>query len=299
MIDDYKDVQPVACELIKNSIQNKKISHAYLIETLGNDYGLDFAKAFAKVLLCPNNYFNKEKCNKCSQCQTIDDNNFIELEVIDTDEIWIKKEKVDLLQKNFNFKPVIGKRKIYIINNADKMRENVANKLLKFIEEPAEGITAILITDNKEKIIDTIISRCQIINLKSSYDESNSNILLKYNKEIVSAAVDFINYYESNGVNTIIYTNDLLHSKLKDRYDYIVAFEIIIMYYSDIINYKLNHELLLFEDYKLKIEELKSISFEEILKKMDILVNLKNYIYNNVNLNLLIDKLIIDFEKVK
>ena len=98
---------------------------------MGNDYGFDFALAFAKVLLCPYKYFNDAKCGNCNQCKAIDDNNFIELEIIDTEEMWIKKEKIDSLQKNFNFKPIIGKRKVYIINNADRIKDTIANKLLK------------------------------------------------------------------------------------------------------------------------------------------------------------------------
>ena len=298
MIDNYKDIQSIGYNIVKNTVNTGRIAHAYLIETMGNNCGLDFAIAFAKVLLCPHNYFNNSKCNGCNQCKAIDDNNFIELEVIDTNEMWIKKEKIESLQKDFNFKPVIGKRKIYIINNVDKIKENIANKLLKFIEEPAEGITAILVTENKEKIIDTIISRCQIISLKTSYNNNNLNILKKYENDLIIVVLDFINFLEKNKIAAIAYTNELIHSRLKDRVDYINFFEIMILFYKDIINYSLNNELLIFKNYDIELDYFKKLKIESTLKRMDIILELKRNIINNVNLNLLIDKLIINFEKV-
>ena len=297
MIDDYKNLQSVGYNIIKNAVNNDKISHAYLIETMGNDYGFDFALAFAKVLLCPYKYFNDEKCGNCNQCKAIDDNNFIELEIIDTEEMWIKKEKIDSLQKNFNFKPIIGKRKVYIINNADRIKDTIANKLLKFIEEPAEGIVAILVTENKEKIIDTIISRCQIISLKK-LSNLNNNILNKYENDLIIKTVDFLNYFEKNGIETIAHTNELIHNNFKEREEYINFFELMILIYNDIINLKLNNKNTTFNDYNINLDDFKKLSFENILKKIDILLDLKKYIMNNVNLNLLIDKLIINFEKV-
>ena len=78
------------------------------IETQGNDYGFDFALSFAKALLCPKRKTNNKQCFNCNQCQAIDDNNFIELEIVDTDDLWLKKENIEILQKNFNFKPIVG-----------------------------------------------------------------------------------------------------------------------------------------------------------------------------------------------
>ena len=299
MLDNYECLQPVAYSIIKNTVLENKISHAYLIETMGNAYGFDFALSFAKVLLCPNKFFNNMKCQNCNQCSVIDDNNFIELEVVDTEEMWIKKEKIELLQQNFSFKPIVGKRKVYIINNADKIRENVANKLLKFIEEPAEGIVAILVTENKEKIIDTIISRCQVISLKNTCDVDSDEVLSKYNSEKILVAIELIEYIEKNGYLTIIYSNELLHNKISDRLEYIEIFEIIILYYNDVINYKMNSSFIYFKDYNLNFKIISRLKIEKILKKIDLLIELKKLILNNVNLNLLIDRLIIDFEKVK
>ena len=299
MLDNYIKTQNIAYNILKNSIKNDKISHAYLIETQGNDYGFDFALSFAKALLCPKGETNNKQCFNCNQCQAIDDNNFIELEIVDTDDLWLKKENIEILQKNFNFKPIVGKLKIYIIKNADKIRENLANTLLKFIEEPEQGIVAILVTDNKAKILDTIISRCQVISLKCDNKDNTDSELKKYDENIILTTIKFINYYEKNGLDTLLYTNSLFHDNLSDRNDYNTAFNVIIMYYKEILNYKLNKKLTNFIGYKVYLEEVIGIvKLDAIIKKIDIALNLKKTIGNNVNINLLVDKLIIDFAKV-
>ena len=297
MLDDYKDTQSAAYSILSNAINNNKISHSYLIETLGNNKGFDFALSFAKALLCPKGKTNNKNCINCNQCKLIDDNNYIELEIVETEDLWLKKENIDKLQKDFNFKPIVGKRKIYIIKNADKIRESLANTLLKFIEEPEEGIIAILVTDNKSKILETIISRCQVISLKginSSFDLDSD----KYSDDLINNIIKFINYYEQNKLEAIVYSNSLFHSYMKDRNDYLLAFNIILMYYNDILNYKLNRKFTNFENYIDDYELINKLSIENILKKINLVIDLKKKILNNVNLNLLIDKLIISFKRV-
>lgn len=299
MLDNYINNQSISYNILNNSIKNNKVSHAYLIETQGNNYGFDFALSFAKALLCPKGRTNNKKCDNCNQCQAIDDNNFIELEILDTDELWLKKENIEMLQKDFNFKPIVGKLKVYIIKNAEKIRENIANTLLKFIEEPEPGIVAILVTDNKSKIIDTIISRCQVITLKCDSNNNVDNELMNYEENIILATIKFINYYEKNKLDTLLYSNSLFHNNLLDRNDYNIAFNIILMYYKEILNYKLNHNFVNFFEYKDYLQDIvDNIKLDNIIKKIDIVLNLKKTIGNNVNLNLLVDKLIIDFSKV-
>ena len=297
MLDDYKDTQNTAYGILSNAINNNKISHAYLIETLGNNKGFDFAVSFAKALLCPKGKTNNKNCDNCNQCKLIDDNNYIELEIVETNDLWLKKENIDKLQKDFNFKPIVGKRKIYIIKNAEKIRESLANTLLKFIEEPEEGIIAILVTDNKAKILDTIISRCQVVSLKNTNStyELNKN---EYSEEIISNTINFVDNYEEKKLETIVYANELFHSHMKDRNDYLLAFNLILMYYNDVLNYKLNGSFSTFEDYVSDYTYINKLSIEIILKKINIVIELKKTILNNVNYNLLIDKLIISFKKV-
>ena len=105
--------------------------------------------------------------------------------------MWIKKDQLLDLQSEFNNKAFEGNKKIYIIRSAEKMNVQTANSILKFLEEPVDDIIAILITDNINMLLPTIISRCQVIKLnkkKCSYDTiSNlSDLLISYGYNDIS-----------------------------------------------------------------------------------------------------------------
>ena len=142
--------------------------------------------------------------------------------------MWIKKDQLLDLQSEFNNKAFEGNKKIYIIRSAEKMNVQTANSILKFLEEPVDDIIAILITDNINMLLPTIISRCQVIKLnkkKCSYDTiSNlSDLLISYgyndisddNKEkIINDVIGFTEYIENYKLDTLIYTKKLWHNKL-------------------------------------------------------------------------------------
>ena len=79
MLDEFQLEQPIIYKTLVNSIKNNKCLHAYLIDSNGYSNSLDFAIAFAKSILCPNNYFNCTNCKNCYQCKNIDNREFLEL----------------------------------------------------------------------------------------------------------------------------------------------------------------------------------------------------------------------------
>ena len=131
MLDDFLSEQPIAYKILKNSITSNKVSHAYIIESNGYSKSFDLALSFAKYLLCPNSYTNNSKCEDCTQCTSITNNEYIELKIIEADGQWIKKSQLDELQLDFSKKAVLGDKKIYIIKDADKLNASSANSLLK------------------------------------------------------------------------------------------------------------------------------------------------------------------------
>ena len=64
------------------------------------------------------------------------------------------------MQENVYTKPIVSRKKVFIINDSDKMTEEAQNSLLKTLEEPPEYIMIILITANENKLLNTIKSRC-------------------------------------------------------------------------------------------------------------------------------------------
>lgn len=316
MLDDFMLEQPVAYKILKNSIINNKVSHAYIIESNGYSKSFDLARSFAKYLLCPNSYTNKEKCLNCNQCTSIDNNDYIELKIIEADGQWIKKSQLDELQIDFSKKSVLGNKKIYIIKDADKLNASSANSLLKFLEEPEEGIIAILLADNIYQMIGTIVSRCQLISLKpnktlegKSTTEKIADILFNSESEItefinneenityINKVIEFSKYYEDHKLNTLIYINKLWNDYFKDRNLNILGFSIMLLLYKDILNQKLGKDIEVFNEYT---EDVKYIceknDMECIIDKINVIMKLKELIKFNINQNALMDKLIIELK---
>lgn len=306
MLDAYKDGQAVAYNIMMNAINNNKLSHAYLFDSNGNSDVMNIVLSFVKIIICMDKKSDEEILNICDR---IDNGNCIDVKIIEPDGLWIKKEQLLDLQSEFSKSAIEGSKKIYIIKSADKMNIQTANSILKFLEEPVDDIIAILIVDNINLVIPTIISRCQIIKLnKKKYEESSllnfSNLCnnTKYRclsddekRQFIDDVINFIMMIENSGLDTLIYTKNIWHNKFKDRNDNIMAIELIINFYYDVMKFISNLKINFFKD---KIEYIENVSKKNSLisvaKKIEILDEIKNNFKRNLNINLLVDKLIID-----
>jgi len=318
MLDDFKEEQPIIYKILTNSIKKDKFSHAYLFELNGYSKGLNLALAFAKFLLCPNNYSNSEKCNNCKQCFNIDNNNFLEIKVIDTEGQWIKKEQLEELQREFMTKSIVGNKKVYIINNAEKLNVSSSNSLLKFLEEPPEGIIAILITNNMYQLLNTIISRCQILSFKKNsviLDDNSTlnkigNYLFNDNESLdkfksedgnnyIETIISYIEFLEKRKTDAIAYKNKEFLNVFSDRKSLNLAFDLFVLYYKDVLNNLLGLDYEYFNDYATELDKVSGLNdVETISKKIKILIDLSINIKFNLNANLLVDKLVIKFSEV-
>ena len=152
---------------VNNIISNNKLSHAYIIElnNYDDDYKLVFD--FIKLILCNNkeNKFDNLNCGSCNICYLIDNGNYPDIKIVETDTNAIRKEQIIQLQDDFKNKSLLDNKRVYVIKEAEKLNLASSNTLLKFIEEPEPDIIAILLTKNRYKLLDTIISRCQILKI--------------------------------------------------------------------------------------------------------------------------------------
>lgn len=316
MLDEFKNEQPVVYKTLINSVKNNRCSHAYLIESNGYSKSLDLALAFAKYILCPDSYTNCENCDNCSQCKNIDNKKFLELKIIEAEGQWIKKNQLEELQYDFSKKSILGNKKVYIINGAEKLNVSSSNSLLKFLEEPEEGIIAILITDNIYQLLDTIISRCQILTLNPSKENNMRNILetlgnnLYNNKEEIDnyvnneesltkaeKVIEFIRYYEDNKLNTLAYINKLWNQYFTDKQEISNAMNILLLFYKDVFNKFLENNIEIFNEYVNDIEYVvEKNKIGVIISKINVIMNLNEKIKFNINNNLLMDKLLIELE---
>ena len=298
MLDEYIEEQKIAYKVLKNAVMKDKCSHAYLFETNGYIKKEKFALAFAKYVLCPNKYSNNQKCVNCTQCDNIDKNIFSEIKIIspDKDSLWIKKEQLVELQNEFKTKSLLANKKIYIITDATKLNTSSANSILKFLEEPADNIIAILLADNIHQLLDTIVSRCQIVSLvnkktKENLLESLISVKLDNLEEIKENTINYINELEKNKKEMILFNKKYFHNYIKEKNELIASFEIMILYYKEAINLKLNLDNEIIDNVN---NILLNNTIEELNKKIKIITDLKKNIYVNANTNLLLDKLVIE-----
>ena len=312
MIDEYIKEQKRAVTILKNAVLNNKIGHAYLIETNGYLRKENFTLSFVKLLLCPHSYSNSENCQNCNQCKVIEDGNFLEVRHIYPDGMWIKKEQLQDLQQDFNQTAVLSKKRIYIIHNAEKMNSSSANSILKFLEEPESNIIAILTTDNIHMLMDTIVSRCQIITLNRNMNISEKKLQekvklnIEINEEInelteeeinekIGQAIKFLELFENNKINTVLYTQKEFHNHFQTKNLLVFALEIMNLFYLDAIRYKTNKQIDIFNDYEDKIKEISKKN--NLTKRINVILNIKDLANYNANSNLLIDRLIMDLER--
>lgn len=198
-MDEIVDYNEKFVSVIENIISFNKLSHAYIIEV--NDYDSDYllVEAFVKLILCKNNVkkVSDLNCDKCEICRLVDDGNYPDVLVVEPDGKEIKKGQLLDLQKEYNNKSMLDSNRVYIIKEADKLNLAAANSILKFLEEPEDNIVAILLTKNRYQIIDTILSRCQIIALKrKTPSNADSDKALTFIKYMLKNGELFVNYKE-------------------------------------------------------------------------------------------------------
>lgn len=153
--------QEYIVKILKNTIKNKRIAHAYLFAGPRGTGKTTIAKLFAKAINCED--FNEEACDNCPSCLAFKENNhpdIIELDAASNNSVDDIREIIEQVP----YSPIVGKYKVYIIDEVHMLSSSAFNALLKTLEEPPAHVVFILATTDPQKIIPTVLSRCQRYN---------------------------------------------------------------------------------------------------------------------------------------
>lgn len=153
------DTQPRVRAFLERAVTQDRASHAYLFVGAPGSGKLDAAWALAQALLCP-----KDGCGACDDCIRVARHTHPDVHYLAPESVtgYLIAQTRDLID-DVALAPIRARAKVYIIDQADKLRPESANALLKTLEEPPEGVIFILLGTAAETILPTIVSRCQCV----------------------------------------------------------------------------------------------------------------------------------------
>lgn len=257
--------------LLKESIKQQKLAHAYLFSGPRGTGKTSTAKLFAKTINCENP-IDGIPCNKCNSCLNYEESpDIIEIDAASNNGV----DEIRDLRDNAKILPALSKYKVYIIDEVHMLSQSAWNAFLKILEEPPKHIIFILATTEIQKIPITILSRCQRYNFK----KINNNVISENLKriadlekiEIDEEAIKYLAELSDGGMRDALSFLDQL-SKENQK----ITIELIEKTFGVIGNNDIN-------------EIIDALSSQDIDKFNLIIDNYKN---KGLDLNLLINKLI-------
>lgn len=160
MISGHEQAKAV----FKEAIERNRLSHSYLLVGMAGVGKKTLARSLAQALNCDPPVY--PGCGVCASCRKISAGNHADVITLERETQTIKIDQVRELASRLNYRPYEGRCKVAIIPEAERMTTHSMNALLKTLEEPPPDTVIILTTSNQERLLPTIVSRCQIIRLK-------------------------------------------------------------------------------------------------------------------------------------
>ena len=321
-LDKYlKEKQPIIYQTFTNSLKNHTLSHAYLIVGNPGTPLLETAKFLAKTVLCDDP--SPLACSNCITCLRIESENYPDVITLDGSKATIKKE--DVLNIESRFEKTAFETKgimIYIIHLVENMTLEAVNSILKFIEEPEGEVYAFLTTNNVNNVLPTIVSRCQLLNLKSvdrkeviqdaidlsinpedaellSYFYNDSELIYELlndedesenyfiSKKAVLGLLSSLN--EGNYKDALYYEQKVIIPLIKTKEEMRFFIDLLTEFFEDLLNKKCGREILL-KSYDTILTSLSS-KLPHIESSLSELLKQRNLVNMNVNISLQLDHL--------
>ncbi|MBP2242564.1 DNA polymerase-3 subunit delta' [Cytobacillus eiseniae] len=325
--EQLQELQPVVLKMFKNSILKERLAHAYLFEGMKGTGKREASILLAKSILClsPDNGYIP--CESCVNCKRINKGNHPDVHMIEPDGLSIKKAQIQLLQEEFSKTGVESKKKIYMIVHADRMTVNAANSLLKFLEEPHPHTIAILMTEQLQQILPTILSRCQAISfhalspnqmidklLSSGVDTHLAPILaqltnnldeaLEYSRNdwFVQAQKIVLKLYEvikKNPLEAMVTLQDDWFYHFKEKEQINQGLDLLLLIFKDLLYIQLGkQEQIVYQGEKVRLEQFAlQSSSKSLSEQMAAIFEAKRKLQANMNPQLLMEQLVLKLQE--
>ena len=308
-------------EHLQKAIGYQRVSHAYILSGEEGMGRKTIAKAFAMTLLCEKH--GTEPCMECHSCKQFLSGNH-------PDVIWVTHEKpasigVDDVRIQINdtvsIRPYSSPYKIYLVDEAEKMTVQAQNAILKTIEEPPEYAIILLLTTNEQSFLDTIRSRCVLLQLKPVPDEQVKAYLMEHlqipdyeadicsafeqgniGKAIRLASSEDFNSIKGSAMRLVRNVGKMEISEIieyvKEVQEYKVSIEdyldILALWYRDMVYFKATRDIdgIIFKDEIRTIREtVRVCSYEGVEEVMKAIETAKARLAANVNFDLTMELL--------
>lgn len=325
----FKDIigQEQLKEHLQNAISTNKVSHAYIINGERSSGKEFIARIFAMALQCERG--GVDPCNECHSCKQALSNN-------QPDIIYISHEKPNTIgvedirtqiNGDIDIKPYSSPRKIYIMNEGEKMTVQAQNALLKTLEEPPEYAVILILTTNVDELLPTILSRCVVLNMKPVTDaqvkeylmeelgvpDYKANICVAFARgnigkakllasseefeKVKDEAITLVKYINDMEINEIVKAIKKISEYKFDVNDYL---DILSVWYRDVLLFKATKDVnsLIFKE---EIQQIMKVSDRSTYEGIETIVNAlqqaKRRLEANVNFDLTMELLLLTIKE--
>lgn len=309
---------------LKNSVINGTLSHSYILDGNEKMGKKSIAFAFSKLLLCERK--GESPCEECSSCKSFNTKNNPDFFFIKPEKNKINVSQIrDNVIKNIETKPFKYKYKVFVIDKAHDMTVQAQNAILKSIEEPPDFAIFILLSQNYNSFLPTILSRCILFKIKPittqkieeflkkcDVDSEKANAYAVFSKGSIGLSLELLKDasfidFRKQATNDI---EKLDKMNLLEMYEYIKRLEddkknigkVIDMFlfaYRDALVFKEigDGEVMIQKDTAYISKDIAKSSTKNIIEKIQKLLDTKVYLEQNANFNMAMECLFLKLKE--
>ncbi len=262
--------------VLEKEFSENNNSHVFLVETNDQESALKNVKNLIKKILDDENVSIQ-----------VENETYLELIIVRPEGKDIKKDSIHVLQDRVKTKPILSDHIFYVIAEAEKLNPIAANKLLKTIEEPNDNVIGFLLTSNADLILPTIKSRCEQLTL--IYDVSNDLTVPDDLHDKVKKLIESIENRDHVEFSKIKSDENILKENFK------IVEKLLKNYYNTACNLTKEKGL----DKNLLEKLTKNNAYSQLIRKSHYLNKTFNKLSENMNKDLLLEKVFIELKDVK